>query len=77
MSNEVCHRIWNRDMTVKRWAEVNGFGGQYVYTCRILSGKAGKRNLGFVRRVLDALVQQGLMSEEERNTRLNQQEVTK
>ncbi len=61
--NKICRKIWDRDLTVRKWADLNGFK---VSTVRAyLSGKRGAWNAGKSKKIKDALINQGLMTAEE------------
>ena len=70
--NEICKRIWDRDLTGKKWAENNGFSPRTVQA--VLIGKRGSWICGKSKKIMLALIDQGLMTAKEmqaRDTRRN------
>ncbi len=58
---KIMHNIWERDMTVRRWAAANGFKPDTVY--KLLEyGTGGKRSGPVNRKILKRLEEQGLLS---------------
>ena len=49
--------IWGRDLTIKKWAQINGFS--YNTVRAVLSGARGKWNSGQAKKIREALVSQG------------------
>lgn len=72
--NLVVRRMWDRDITMGRWAEANGFNPRYVGA--IVRGNRGSWNCGVGRKILKALRSQGLMTEAEYEARTAYEEKT-
>jgi len=66
--NEICRKIWDRDLTVGKWASLNGFHPRYVQA--VITGKRGAWGAGKAKKIFAALVSQGLMSAEEAKRRV-------
>ena len=66
--NIVCRRIWNRDMSVRRWAELNGFS--YHTSLQVIRGTRGAWGAGVSKKIISALVDQGLMTKQEAEERV-------
>jgi hypothetical protein len=66
--NEICRKIWDRDLTVAKWSALNGFNPRYVQA--VFSGKRGAWGAGTAKKIFKALVDQGLMSKEEAASRV-------
>lgn len=70
--NIVVRRMWDRDITMAKWSEMNGFSPRYVGA--IVRGKRGDWNCGIGRKILKALRSQGLMTEAEYTARTTYEE---
>lgn len=57
--NPVTRAIWDRDMTVKKWAELNGFSAPYVLA--VIAGRRGVYDAGTAKKIMAALRNQGLI----------------
>jgi hypothetical protein len=66
--NAICRKIWDRDMTVRKWSEVNGFNLSTVRS--VLAGQRGSWGAGVSKKIFKALVDQGLMTQEEADARI-------
>ena len=60
---KVTERMWDRDITLKKWAAINDVS--LPYTQEIIAGRAGKMGVGTAKKILAALVSQGFMTDEE------------
>ena len=65
--NVVVRRMWDRDTTIGKWSEANGFN--YRYVGAIIRGKRGEWNCGTGKMIMKALFSQGLMTEAEYKAR--------
>ena len=61
--NTVCRRLWDRDLTIRKWSEINGFNPRYVQV--VISGTRGTWNVGIAKKIKTAMVNQGFMTKEE------------
>ena len=66
--NEICRKMWDRDMTVSKWSALNGFNPRYVQA--VISGKRGAWGAGKAKLIFKALVNQGLMTADEAKARV-------
>ena len=66
--NEICIKIWDRDLSVRKWAALNGFS--YSTTLAVINGARGSWGVGVSKKILAALVNQGLMTAEEAKERV-------
>ena len=66
--NEICRNIWDQDLTIDKWAKLNGFSPRYTYD--VIQGKRGAWGAGTAKRIIAALVNQGLMSADEAKARV-------
>jgi hypothetical protein len=61
--NQICKRLWDRDLTLVKWAELNGFSPRTVQS--VVAGYRGKWGVGKSKKIKRALINQGFMTPEE------------
>jgi len=61
--NKICRRIWDRDLTVRKWSNLNGFNPRYVQV--VIAGTRGAWNVGIAKKIKEALINQGFATKEE------------
>jgi len=66
--HEIGRRIWARDLNIKKWAALNGFN--YSTTQAVMRDVRGKWQSGKSRQIINALINQGLMTKEEAEARI-------
>lgn len=59
--NPITRALWDRDLTVKKWAAINNFNGQYVQA--VILGNRGERRSGTAKKIMRALIDQGFVPE--------------
>lgn len=55
--HEITRRLWDRDLNVKKWAELNGFSPHTVSA--VIRDVRGKWRAGKAKKIREALVNQG------------------
>ena len=65
MLNPITRAIWDRGLTLRKWATLNGFS--WRYTELVISGKRGSWDVGVAKRIKDSLVSQGFAVPEDFN----------
>lgn len=55
--NEICRRIWDRDLTVKKWSQINQFNYNTVQA--VIRDVRGKWRAGKAKKIREALINQG------------------
>lgn len=64
--NEICRRIWDRDLNIKKWALINCFN---YHTClSVINNRRGKWRAGKAKKIRDALISQGFANVEDFNS---------
>lgn len=66
--NTICRRIWDKDLTVARWAMLNSFSPAYVHM--VIRGQRGVSYSGKAKKIILALNNQGFMTQEEIDERI-------
>ena len=66
--NEISRKIWDRNLTVRKWSDLNGFSRHTVRA--VIAGKRGAWGAGKSKEILAALVSQGLMTADEARERV-------
>ncbi|SDP70234.1 hypothetical protein [Desulforhopalus singaporensis] len=61
--NSICRRMWDKNLTMRKWSELNGFNHRYVQV--VISGKRGSWNAGKAKKIKQALIDQGFATKEE------------
>lgn len=69
--NEIIKKMWARDLTLKKWAQINGFSEGY--TRNVISGYRGKWNAGKAQRIVAALKAQGFWVEKDESPNRGEQ----
>jgi hypothetical protein len=54
--NSITRRIWERGIYLKKWCDINSFN--YRYTVLVMNGKRGAWDVGVVRKIKNALINQ-------------------
>lgn len=55
--NQIGLKIWGRDLTIKKWSQLNGFS--YNTVRAVIRGERGKWMSGKSKKIKEALVNQG------------------
>lgn len=63
--NEICRRIWDRDLNVKKWAQLNGFNYNTVQA--VIRDVRGKWRAGKAKKIREALKNQGFATDADFN----------
>jgi len=61
--HEIIRRMWDRELTLKKWSELNGFKWRYVQ--QVILRKRGRWGAGVAKKITTALVNQGFATREE------------
>jgi hypothetical protein len=60
--NEICRKMWDRDLTIKKWSEQHGFNHRYVQA--LTTGVRGKWNCGKGKKIMEVLKAEGYLDTE-------------
>lgn len=60
--NPITRALWDRDLTVKKWAALNGFSAPYVLA--VIAGRRGAYMAGTAKKIIAALTNQGFIQKE-------------
>ena len=63
--NEICRRIWDRDLNVKKWSQLNGFN--YFTVQAVIRDVRGKWRAGKAKKIREALKNQGFATDADFN----------
>lgn len=63
--NSICRRLWDRDLTLKKWAELNNYN--YNTAQAVLRNVRGQWRAGVAKKIRNSLINQGFATVEDFN----------